>query len=112
LVIHSFRLPLLITIILFSITVIALLCQQLWARYLWIVSPCPEWVDQMWTSVGGGDGRGGSGNSQDGSGGNGIDGSGGNGKDSSGGNGNDGGRWHWFVSSISEVKIMWNITMP
>jgi hypothetical protein len=53
--IRSFRLPLLTTIILFSITVIALLCQQLWAWYIQIVSPCPEWVDRMWTSVGGGD---------------------------------------------------------
>jgi hypothetical protein len=36
----------------------SLLCQHLWAWYLQIVSPCPEQVDQMWTSVGGGDRRG------------------------------------------------------
>jgi hypothetical protein len=29
--------------------------QQLWVRYLQIVSPCPEQVDRMWTSVGGRD---------------------------------------------------------
>jgi hypothetical protein len=55
--IRSFGLPLLTTIILFSITVIELLCQQLRVQYLWIVSPCPERVDQMWMSVGGGDDR-------------------------------------------------------
>jgi hypothetical protein len=52
------QLPLLLTIILFSITIIALLCQHLWAWYLQIVSPCPEQVDHMWTSIGGGDRRG------------------------------------------------------
>jgi hypothetical protein len=61
--IHSFGLPLFLTIILSSIAVIALLHQQLWAQYLQIISPCPEQVDWMWMSVGGGAGRGGGGSS-------------------------------------------------
>jgi hypothetical protein len=51
----------LLSIILSSIAIIALLHQLLQAWYLQIVSPCPEWVDRMWTSVGGRDGRGGGG---------------------------------------------------
>jgi hypothetical protein len=43
-----------------------LLRQQLQARFFWIVSPCPEWVDWMWTSVRGGDGRDGDSNGKDG----------------------------------------------
>jgi hypothetical protein len=66
--VRSFGLPLLATIILFSITVTVLLCQQLCVWYLRIVSPCPEWVDQMWMSVGGRDGRASSGNDSNGNG--------------------------------------------
>jgi hypothetical protein len=59
-----------------------LLHQQLWVWYLWIVSPCPEQVDWMWTSVGGGDGRDDGGNDR----------GSGNGKDSGSGiDGKDGG---------------------